>query len=208
MIDPVYIDDHLLVVDKPSGLLSVPGRGPENADCVSARVQVQWPDALIVHRLDMGTSGLLAFGRGLDAQRRLNEAFAKRRVEKHYEAVVDGLIEADSGEIDLPLIADWPARPRQKVCHETGKPSLTRWQVVSRDTAQRTTRVALAPLTGRSHQLRVHLASLGHPILGDDLYARPEVQALAPRLLLHARVLALPHPDDGRWVRFEAPCPF
>ncbi len=156
----------------------------------------------------MGTSGLLAFGRGLDAQRRLNAAFAKRRVEKHYEAVVDGLIEADAGEIDLPLIADWPARPRQKVCHETGKPSLTRWQVVARDAQARTTRVALAPLTGRSHQLRVHLASLGHPILGDDLYARPEVQARAPRLLLHARVLALPHPDDDRWVRFEAPCPF
>ncbi|AOY01709.1 RluA family pseudouridine synthase [Jeongeupia sp. USM3] len=201
----VHADSSLLVVDKPAGLLTVPGRGDDKADCLSARVQSVYPDALVIHRLDMATSGLVVFGRGLDAQRRLGSAFEHRRVVKRYVAVVRGLVVDDAGEIDLPLAADWPSRPRQKVDFEAGKRALTRFTVLSREPLADCSRVALEPLTGRTHQLRVHLMAIGHPILGDTLYGAAE---RAPRLLLHAQSLVLPHPDDGRLIEFESPAPF
>lgn len=202
----VHLDDRLLVADKPAGLLCVPGRGPERADCLAARVQATCPDALVVHRLDMGTSGLVVFGRGAEMQRALSIAFAERRMHKRYEAVVAGLPADDAGEIDLPLAADWPRRPRQQVSHELGKPSLTRWQLLSRDAAGGTSRLALMPVTGRSHQLRVHLSAIGHPILGDELYAPPEWATASPRLLLHASHLAWD--DETGAHRFVSPAPF
>jgi len=204
----IHVDPSLLVADKPPDLLAVPGRGPMNADCLSARVQVAYPDALIVHRLDMATSGLMLLARGAAMQRALSQLFAERRVAKTYVAVVDGLLADDNGEIDLPLIADWPNRPRQMVDTARGKPSLTRWQVLSRDTALRRTRVALQPVTGRSHQLRVHLMAIGHAIVGDSLYAESAVAAGAPRLLLHASRLSLAHPADAKALVLESGAPF
>lgn len=204
----LHVDAALIVVDKPSGLLSVPGRGPDKADCAATRVQARHADALVVHRLDMGTSGLLVFGRGLAAQQALGRAFEQRLTDKRYEAVVWGLVAEDQGRIDLPLSADWPNRPRQQVDPLHGKPSRTDWEVLSRDPAAGTTRLALRPLTGRSHQLRVHLQALGHPILGDELYAPPEARARAPRLLLHACRLGLPHPGNGEPFVIESPPPF
>ena len=185
----VHRDAYVLVADKPAGLLCVPGRGADKADCLAARVAAQWPDALVVHRLDMATSGLVVFGRGAVMQRQLSIAFAERRVHKVYQAVVAGRLVHDAGEIDLPLAADWPNRPRQQVDRAGGKPSLTRWQVIGRDPQAGTTRLRLAPVTGRSHQLRVHLAAIGHAILGDALYAPAAQAAAAPRLLLHACTL-------------------
>ena len=204
----VHVDAALIVVDKPSGLLSVPGRGAHLQDCMSARVQAHCADARVVHRLDMATSGLLLFARGAAAQRRLSDAFAQREVDKRYVAVVHGAVAQATGEIDLPLRPDWPNRPRQCVDPEHGRPSLTRYTVLARDARQHTTRLALLPLTGRSHQLRVHLLALGHPILGDALYAPATVQALAARLMLHAESLAFAHPASGARVRFEAAAPF
>jgi len=182
----VHADARLVVIDKPAGLLSVPGR--TEPDCASARVQAAYPDALIVHRLDQATSGLLLFARGPDAQRELSADFAERRVGKLYIAVVAGRLDGD-GLIDLPLSADWPNRPRQRVDLERGKPSQTRWRVLAHEGGH--TRVALEPQTGRSHQLRVHLAHLGHAILGDALYAAPAIAAASPRLLLHASELRI-----------------
>jgi len=202
----VHLAPQLLVADKPAGLLCVPGRGPDRADCLTARVQAACPDALAVHRLDMATSGLVVFGRGAAAHRALSMAFAERRMHKRYEAVVAGLLADEAGEIHLPLAADWPNRPRQKVDTVAGKPSSTRWQVLGRDAAAGTTRLALQPLTGRTHQLRLHLAAIGHPILGDEFYAPPEVLAAAPRLLLHACHLAW-QDDDGAHA-FDSPVPF
>jgi tRNA pseudouridine32 synthase/23S rRNA pseudouridine746 synthase len=180
----VYADDRLVVVDKPPGMLSVPGR--TEPDCASARVQALYPDALVVHRLDQATSGLLLFARGAQAQRELSADFAERRVGKVYVAVVAGRLEGE-GLIDLPLGADWPNRPRQQVDFKRGKPSQTRWRVLAHEGPD--TRLLLTPVTGRSHQLRVHLAHVGHPILGDALYAPPAVAAAGPRLLLHASEL-------------------
>ena len=180
----VHADDRLVVIDKPAGLLSVPGR--TEPDCASARVQVLYPDALIVHRLDQATSGLLLFARGAQAQRELSADFAERRVGKVYVAIVAGRLEGE-GLIDVPVGADWPNRPRQQVDLEHGKPSQTRWRVLGPQGQH--TRVALEPLTGRSHQLRVHLAHLGHAMLGDTLYAAPDIAAASPRLLLHASEL-------------------
>ena len=204
----VFADDALIVANKPAGLLAVPGRGEDKQDCLAARVQALYADALIVHRLDMATSGLLVLARGAQAHRSLSIAFAQRRVHKRYVAVVAGLVEAAEGRIDMPLICDWPNRPRQKVDHAIGKPSLTLYRVLQKDRQQHTTRVELEPVTGRSHQLRVHLAELGHAIVGDALYASAEVQAMAPRLLLHASLLELPHPASGESMRFESPAPF
>ncbi len=201
----VHQDTRLLVADKPAGLLCVPGRGPAGVDNLATRLQAQWPDALVVHRLDMATSGLVLFARGATAQRALSIAFAQRQVHKRYEAVVAGLLADDSGEIDLPLGPDWPNRPRQQVDHDSGKPSRTRWQVLARDAAAGTTRVALQPLTGRTHQLRLHLAAIGHPILGDALYAPPPVQAAAPRLLLHACHLAWQDAQGGHGFHSTVP---
>jgi tRNA pseudouridine32 synthase/23S rRNA pseudouridine746 synthase len=208
----LHADGALVAVDKPAGMLSVPGRGADKADCASLRVQQAFPDALIVHRLDMGTSGILVFGRGATAQRCLSIAFAERRVDKRYVAVVAGFPDADEGSIELPLICDWPNRPRQMVSFERGKPSFTRWRVLARSSGEpRTTRLELEPLTGRSHQLRVHLQAIGHPILGDELYAPADVHAMAPRLLLHAERLTLPHPAQPPGsppVELHSPCPF
>jgi tRNA pseudouridine32 synthase / 23S rRNA pseudouridine746 synthase len=204
----VYVDEQLVVLDKPAGLLAVPGRGEDKQDCLSVRAQALWPDALVVHRLDMATSGLFLMGRGIHVQRVLSRAFAERAVHKRYEAVVAGNVgEAGcEGVIDLPLAADWPNRPRQKVDPEHGRPSVTRWQVLAHlDDA---TRLVLEPVTGRSHQLRVHLQAIGHPILGDGLYAPPQVQARASRLLLHATALQLAHPATGEPLAFVSTPPF
>lgn len=203
---PLHLDDALVVVDKPAGLPSVPGRGPGLQDCMAARVQASLADALVVHRLDMATSGLLLFARGKAMQRALSVAFARRLVHKRYVAVVAGEMAEDAGEIDLPLIADWPRRPLQKVDHATGKPSQTRYRVIDRGEGR--TRVALEPVTGRSHQLRVHLLAIGHPIVGDALYAPPDIAARSPRLLLHASELALDHPAHGEALAFACAPPF
>ena len=202
------MDEHLLVLDKPAGLLAVPGRGADKQDCLAARAQALWPDALVVHRLDMATSGLFLMGRGIHMQRLLSRMFVERRVDKRYEAVVAGDLGpvGTRGAIDLPLAADWPNRPRQQVDPVHGRPSLTRWEVLARQDGS--SRLALEPVTGRSHQLRVHLLAIGHPILGDALYAPPEVLALAPRLLLHACALRLPHPVTGEPLAFESQAPF
>ena len=207
----LHADDALLVLAKPAGLLSVPGRGPDKQDCLSARACQRWPDALVVHRLDMATSGLLLMARTLGAQRTLGQAFADRSIEKRYQAVVHGCLAppADGwGEIDLPIAADWERRPLRVVDHQHGKPSLTRWRMLAVDSAAHTTRLELSPVTGRTHQLRVHLAAIGHAILGDALYGDPTVQARAPRLLLHATRLAFAHPVSGAWMEFALPPDF
>jgi tRNA pseudouridine32 synthase/23S rRNA pseudouridine746 synthase len=197
-----HADDALIVAEKPAGVLSVPGRGPDKQDCLSRRVQDRYPDALIVHRLDMDTSGLICFARGAESQRRLSRAFEERIVGKHYVACVAGRL-AGAGEIDLPLCIDWENRPKSKVDPVRGKPSRTRWRAAGYDAMSHSTRVELAPVTGRSHQLRVHMAALGHPIVGDPLYGEP-----AERMRLHATALALFHPADGRPVEFFSPPPF
>ncbi len=208
----MHEDLHCLVLDKPAGLLCVPGRGADKQDCLSARAQALYPDALVVHRLDMATSGLWLMARGGQMQRRLNEAFARRAVSKRYLAVVAGELAPPAhggwGEIDLPLAADWPNRPRRVVDRMGGKPSLTRWRVLGPGVLPDTTRVELEPVTGRSHQLRVHLQALGHPIAGDALYAPAAVAASAPRLLLHASELRLAHPDDGTPRHWHSAAPF
>ncbi len=204
----VYVDNALLVLDKPSGLLSVPGRGADKQDCLSARVQAQYPDALIVHRLDMATSGLIIMARGAAMQRLLSEAFATRAVSKRYEALVHGEVADTSGgwrDIDLPIGVDWPNRPRRVIDQEGGKPSQTRLQRVLFDADRLVSHVLLEPLTGRTHQLRLHLQAIGHPILGDALYAPPDVLAMAPRLLLHACELRLNHPVSGAPLHFCCP---
>ena len=200
----VHVDAALIVVDKPAGLLSVPGRGDEKQDCVASRVRAMFADALIVHRLDMATSGLMLLARGAAAQRQISMTFAQRKVLKRYIAVVAGQVTTDEGEIDLPLRPDWPNRPLQQVDLAHGKPSLTHYRVLSRDTASNTCRVELKPVTGRTHQLRVHLLAIGHPILGDRLYAPTDVGALAGRLLLHASAIGLQHPGDGSMVQFDS----
>lgn len=205
-LEVVHADDDLIVVVKPAGLLSVPGRGDDRADCLVSRVQRRFPDALTVHRLDMATSGLLVFARGEAAQRALSLAFAARQVGKRYEALVAGRVAQDAGEIDLPLITDWPNRPRQVVCFERGKPSLTRYHVLGCEAGGTQTRVSLEPVTGRSHQLRVHLLALGHPILGDELYA-PDAHRF-PRMMLHAAELSLRHPRTGEARAWCSPVPF
>ncbi len=202
----VYHDDRLLVLDKPSGLLSVPGRGPDLQDCLAARVLSLAPTALVVHRLDRDTSGLMLMALDPAAQRELSRQFAERMVEKRYTAVVRGAPAASEGLIDLPLRKDFERPPRHCVDREHGRPAQTRWRVVERlgDCA----RLAIEPLTGRSHQIRLHLATLGHAILGDNLYADEATRAMAPRLLLHAERLAVAHPEGGRRMAWEAPCPF
>ena len=205
----VYQDKFLLVLNKPSGLLSVPGRGADKQDCLSARVQARFADALVVHRLDMATSGLLVMARGLDAQRALSAAFERRQVHKRYVADVSGLLplHADWQTIDLPILVDWPNRPLRTI-QADGQPSQTRWRCVAQDPQRQTSRLELEPLTGRSHQLRVHLLALGHPILGDALYAPPSVQAMAPRLALHASALGLAHPASGVPLHWDCPADF
>lgn len=204
----LYVDAWLIIADKDSGLLSVPGRGPDKQDSLGLRVQAEFADALMVHRLDMNTSGLLVIARGAEMHSRLSRMFRERRIDKEYVALVDGLPAATSGEIDLPLAADWERRPRQRVDLVNGKPSLTRYRVVGFDHERGVARVELRPKTGRSHQLRVHLQSLGHPIIGDGFYADAVALTKAERLCLHASRLAFPHPQHGEWLEFFSAPPF
>ena len=209
----LYVDDSLLVLNKPSGLLSVPGRGEDKQDCLSRRAQFLYLDALVVHRLDMATSGLMLMARGAAMQRALNQQFERREVHKRYAALVDGWLApaptADGwGLIDLPIAVDWPRRPLRIIDAASGKPSQTRWRSLGFDEAGNSTRLELEPITGRSHQLRVHLQALGHPILGDALYAPDTVLARAPRLLLHACALRFTHPATGTTMSFQSPPDF
>ena len=209
----LFADEHLLVIEKPAGMLCVPGRGADKQDCLAARVQAVYPDAMVVHRLDMATSGLWLMARGANVQRQLSVAFADREVGKRYVAVVAGQMcgrnDGDWSLIDLPIAADWPNRPLRIIDREKGKPSRTRWRPLGHDeAAEDTTRLELEPVTGRSHQLRVHLQALGHPILGDALYAPADVQRRASRLLLHASGLDFAHPVTGERMRFESITPF
>ena len=210
-IPVIHVDDSFVVLNKPSGMLSVPGRGPEKQDCLSSRVQTLFADALVVHRLDMATSGLLVMARGPLAQRRLNDAFAQRMVHKRYIAWVSGQLETpgdDWRDIDLPIIVDWPNRPLRVIDHQRGQASVTRVRAVQIDPTGNRTLVELEPITGRSHQLRVHLQAIGHPILGDALYAPGAVAAMASRLQLHASNLAFPHPVTSAMVRFDCNADF
>ena len=205
LLDVVHLDHEILVVNKPSGLLSVPGRGALLADCLITRIQSEYPTALLVHRLDRDTSGVMVFALSPNAQRHLGLQFEKRHTKKTYVARVWGQIEADTGTVDLPIIVDWPNRPKQMICHETGRAALTDWQVINRDRGE--TRVKLSPKTGRSHQLRIHMLALGHPILGDPFYGTLESQE-ATRLMLHSHRLRLRHPDGGEMMDFRAKLPF
>ncbi|MEQ9723552.1 bifunctional tRNA pseudouridine(32) synthase/23S rRNA pseudouridine(746) synthase RluA [Yersinia alsatica] len=203
----LYQDEHIMVVNKPSGLLSVPGRAPENKDSVMTRIQADFPHAESVHRLDMATSGVIVVALTKAAERELKRQFREREPKKSYVARVWGHLTQDEGLIDLPLICDWPNRPKQKVCYETGKSSQTEYLVLSRDT-DGSTRVKLSPITGRSHQLRVHMLAIGHPILGDRFYAHPEAKAMASRLQLHAQELCITHPEFGTAMHFKCDAPF
>lgn len=205
----LFLSDQLIVVDKPTGLLSVPGRGAGKEDCLSRRVQAEFPDAMIVHRLDMGTSGIVVMGRGAKAQRELSIQFQERKVRKRYQALVDGLwTTGTAGEVKLPIGVDWPNHPKQKVDHTIGRPSLTRYRVLDISTTHAVSRIELEPVTGRSHQLRVHMEALGHPILGDDFYGTPASFAKAERLMLHACQIELDHPETGAPLRVDCPPPF
>ena len=200
----LHRDAQVLVVDKPPGLLSVPGKLEGRQDCLESRLRRAYPNSLLVHRLDCDTSGVMIFARSKAAQGFLGQEFEKRRARKTYVAVVMGEVLGESGHIDLPLGADWPNRPRQMVDHDTGRPAQTDWQVIAR--REGSTLLRLHPLTGRSHQLRVHLLSLGHPIQGDPIYD-PFRARNFPRLMLHAESLSLHHPATGQWVTYTAPCP-
>jgi tRNA pseudouridine32 synthase/23S rRNA pseudouridine746 synthase len=209
----IHMDNDLLVLSKPSGLLSVPGRREDCKDSLQSRVEAAFPEALLVHRLDMETSGIFLMARNKAAQRHLGLQFERRQMQKTYIARVWGQVEGESGEIDLPLRCYWERRPLQMVCFDDGKPAKTHWQVLSRDTIS--TRVKLTPHTGRTHQLRVHMLELGrkamkggHPILGDDFYAHPDAHKAAPRLQLHAQELELHHPTGGERITITDICDF
>jgi tRNA pseudouridine32 synthase/23S rRNA pseudouridine746 synthase len=204
-LEIIHEDAELLIVNKPSGLLSVPGKGEHLADCLISRLQAIFPETLLVHRLDRDTSGVMVFARTPHAQRHLGLQFEKRMVKKTYVARVWGVPEQKSGLIDLPLIVDWPNRPKQKVCPETGKPAQTEWKI-TKDEGD-TARLRLFPKTGRSHQLRVHCLAMGHPILGDPFYASGAARAF-PRLMLHAQELRLKHPEGGKSLKFRISTPF
>ena len=203
-LEVLHEDHELIAVIKPAGLLSVPGKGAHLADCLLGRVQAAFPTALLVHRLDRDTSGVMVFAASPHAQRHLGLQFEKRQTRKTYVARVHGQPDPPEGRIDLPLIVDWPNRPRQMVCVETGKQAITDYKLLNAGEGE--SRVRLMPLTGRSHQLRVHMAALGHPILGDPFYS--EDAEAYPRMMLHAQELRLRHPDGGRGMRFFAKAPF
>ncbi|ARU95171.1 bifunctional tRNA pseudouridine(32) synthase/23S rRNA pseudouridine(746) synthase RluA [Tatumella citrea] len=203
----LYQDSHIMVVNKPSGLLSVPGRLPEHQDSVMLRILRDFPGAQSVHRLDMATSGVIVVALTKAAERELKRQFREREPKKTYIARIWGHLEKDEGLVDLPLICDWPNRPKQKVCFETGKAAQTEWRVLEY-CDDLSCRVELKPVTGRSHQLRVHMLALGHPILGDGFYAHPEAKALADRLLLHAESLTITHPHYGTPMTFRQPADF
>lgn len=204
-LDVLHEDAQLIVVNKPAGLLSVPGKGEHLADCLLTRVQLAFPQALLVHRLDRDTSGVIVFAQTPHAQRHLGLQFEKRQTRKTYVARLSGQLAPKTGTVDLPLIVDWPNRPRQMVCHETGKPAITDWRVVRYDGD--TTRVRLFPKTGRSHQLRVHMQVMGHPILGDPFYAQRSARDY-PRLMLHSEELRLKHPEGGISMKFKSAADF
>lgn len=201
-LEEVYRDDDLVVVNKPPFFLSVPGRHPENFDSVQSRIQQGYPEAMAAHRLDLDTSGLMTVALHKEALKRIQRQFQDRAVDKEYVAVVYGIVEADSGEVNLPLRCDWPNRPKQMVCYEHGKNALTKYEVIARDQGALTTRLRLIPITGRSHQLRVHTMEIGHPILGCDLYAHEQALQASDRLLLHARYLKFHHPMTGHVLEF------
>src|SRR5690606_8281122 len=190
----LYQDSHLLVADKPAGLLTVPGKGPDKQDCLINRLLPGYPNSRIVHRLDQPTSGLVVIPQSYEALRHIGQQFEQRQVSKRYFAVVAGLMADDTGSVELPLMCDWPNRPRQMVDTAAGKAALTHYQVLARDPVNMRTRVALTPVTGRSHQLRVHMQALGHPIVGDTLYAPADIASASPRLLLHAEFICFTHP--------------
>ncbi len=204
-LEVIHADHEVLVVGKPEGLLSVPGKGAHLADCLLTRVQAVYPEALLVHRLDRDTSGVMVFALSPHAQRHLGLQFEKRQVKKTYVARVWGRVEDKTGTIDLPLAVDWPNRPRQKVDHENGRTAITDWRVMKATDDE--TRLRLFPKTGRSHQLRVHCLAIGHPILGDPLYADGAAGAF-PRLMLHSENLRFRHPDGGKGVSFTSQAPF
>lgn len=206
-IKVLYQDKHFLVVDKPSGLLSVPGRKPEHADSLESRVKSKIQDARIVHRLDMDTSGIMIMALNKETHRNLGLQFERRKTKKEYIARTWGAPDNDSGIIDLPVICDWPNRPLQMVDHENGKSAQTHWEVVERE-HENAARLRLMPITGRTHQLRVHMAEINHPILGDDFYAHEPAYKSENRLQLHAHKLMVHHPDDGREMWFKSQCPF
>ncbi len=202
----LYQDEHLLLVRKPDLLLSIPGRHPLNKDSLISRLQLDYPSASIVHRLDLDTSGIMVIPLDKATHAHISRQFQQRLVKKTYHALVYGRVELDQGEIDLPIACDWANRPRQKICHDKGKAALTRYGVLDRLGDR--SRLELSPVTGRSHQLRIHMRELGHPILGCDMYAHPEALAMAPRLMLHATTLAFEHPTTGEWLRGECPPDF
>jgi tRNA pseudouridine32 synthase / 23S rRNA pseudouridine746 synthase len=204
-LDIVHADEAILVVNKPAGLLSVPGKGDHLTDCLTSRIQAAFPEALLVHRLDMDTSGIMVFALTPHAQRHLGLQFEKRMMKKVYVARVWGELTEREGEIDLPLRVDWDNRPRQHVDHENGRPAQTGWRRVKIEDG--TTRVRLYPKTGRTHQLRVHMLAIGHPILGDPFYATGPARDF-PRLMLHAESLKLRHPEGGKGLLFRASAPF
>lgn len=199
----VYSDDDILVFNKPSGLLTVPGKTPRLKDCLQSRVQRVWPTATIVHRLDMATSGLLIMALNIEAHRHISKQFETRQVSKTYYARVLGVPSQTNGTIELPLICDWPNRPKQMVDHERGKPACTHWELIENNND--TSLIKLMPLTGRSHQLRVHMLSIGHEILGDNLYASDKGKAMSSRLCLHAFSIGFAHPVSGKSLTFETP---
>lgn len=201
----LYQDEALIVLNKPSGLLSVPGKDPQHQDSLQLRVQRVFPTARTVHRLDMATSGLLVMALTPEAQRSLNWQFERRQTQKHYIARLEGHLQADTGVVDLPLICDWPNRPKQMVCFQRGKTAQTVFDKLAVE--GNTTRVRLTPITGRSHQLRVHMQWLGHPICGDKFYGHAPDEK-TERLQLHAAMLGLSHPETGQWMEFVAPVPF
>jgi tRNA pseudouridine32 synthase/23S rRNA pseudouridine746 synthase len=207
-LEILYQDQALLVLNKPSGLLSVPGRGEEKQDSLARRVQARIADALTVHRLDMCTSGVMVMARGSEMHRALNRMFQQREIGKRYIARVDGRLDPPCGTIRLPLITDWPNRPRQRIDHEVGKPSITHYRRLEYQPESDSSRVELIPETGRSHQLRVHMLALGHVILGDNLYADPANRERAPRLQLHAAELSFVHPQTRECMNFHSPAPF
>jgi tRNA pseudouridine32 synthase/23S rRNA pseudouridine746 synthase len=207
-VDILYSDEHLLFINKPDLLLSIPGRHPLNSDCVITRLQLEHPTASMVHRLDLDTSGLMVIPLAREIHSHISRQFQQRAVRKQYIAVVYGVLEDDTGEIDLPIAPDWNNRPRQKICHEKGKQSLTCYTVLERDPAGNRTRLLLEPQSGRSHQLRIHFSEIGHPILGCDLYAHEEALGMAERLLLHASYLGFQHPATGQWIEQHCPVEF
>ena len=206
-LDLVYRDDYIAVVNKPSGLLSVPGNQPQYYDSAMSRVKEKYGFCEPAHRLDMATSGILLFALSKAADRELKRQFREREPKKYYQALVWGHLEQDHGVVELPLICDWENRPRQKICFERGKRAVTFYDVLQRY-PNNTTRVKLTPITGRSHQLRLHMLALGHPILGDKFYSHPQAKALSPRLCLHAESLQIQHPITGEMMEFTAPVGF